>query len=111
MFFFLKATESGQNKSKNKVVRKNVNKHCSEATGQEKGQDSAGSSKKTFFQFRSSKLFHLGRQHFELFYVKRNAEFNELMFFFSKSNRECPKIAKTKVICKNTNGRRSKAKG
>ena len=91
MFFFLKATESGQNKSKNKVVRKNVNKHCSEATGQEKGQDSAGSSKKTFFQFRSSKLFHLGQQHFDFFYVKRNAEFNELRFFFSKSNRECPK--------------------
>ena len=51
------------------------------------------------------------RQHFDLFYLKRNAEFNEISFFFLKATGSVQKIAKTKVIWKNTNGRRSEAKG
>ena len=52
----------------------------------------------------------LRRQNFGLFYVKFSAEFNELSVFY-KSNRKWQKLAKTKVVRKSANKRRSEAKG
>ena len=50
LFFFLKAIGSDRKMPRTKVVRKNANRRRSETKGKERGQDSAGSSKRGFFR-------------------------------------------------------------
>ena len=45
-----------------------------------------------------------------LFYVKFNAQLNEISFFFLKATESDEKMAKTKVLRKSANWRRSKCK-
>ena len=53
----------------------------------------------------------LSRQKFGLFFVKFSAEFNKLNLFFLKATGTGQKMAKTTVVRKNANRRRSEAKG
>ena len=53
----------------------------------------------------------LRRQKIDLFYVKLNAEFNEVSLFFLKTTESYQKMTKTKVVRKNANWRRWEAKG
>ena len=45
-------------------------------------------------------------QKIDLFYVKFNAEFNEVSLFFPKTTESYQKMTKTKVVRKNANWRR-----
>ena len=53
----------------------------------------------------------LRRQKIDLFYVKLNAEFNEVSLCFLKTTESYQKMTKTKVVRKNANWRRWEAKG
>ena len=53
----------------------------------------------------------LRRQKCGLFYVTFSAEFNELSLFFLKATLSGRKMAKIKVVWKNTNRHHSEAKG
>ena len=50
-------------------------------------------------------------QKFGFFYAKFSAEFNEISLFFLKPTGSGRKMAKTKVVQKNANRRRSETKG
>ena len=60
---------------------------------------------------RSSKLVHLHGQKFGFFYAKFGSKFNEISAFFLKATGRSRKMAKTKVVQKNANRRRSETKG
>ena len=54
----------------------------------------------------------LTRQKFGFFYAKARAKFNDIGLFFSlKATGKARKMAKTKVVQKNANRRRSEIKG
>ena len=58
-----------------------------------------------------AKASEFRRQKISLFYVKFNAGFDELSFFFLKATGSGEKMGKAKVVRKNANWRRSEAKG